>query len=116
MTKRSDEHNDREYEEVVAGWAGKMSETWERIFSQEVVGRVLADGGLEVRPRMVRVLARFTEEDYSVFDDSYRQVSRWARRHDNSAYLNYVPPSLKELEGELGLVYDWFKRVRGYSN
>lgn len=116
MKKRSDEYDDREYEEVVAGWAGKMSETWERIFSQDIVGQVLADGGLEVRPKMVRVLARFTEEDYLIFDDSYRRVSRWARRHDNSAYLNYVSPPLSELEKELGLVDEWFKRVRAYSN
>ena len=115
MAKRSDEYDDREYEDAVAGWAGKVSETWERIFSQEIVGKVLADGGLEVRPKMVRVLAQFTEEDYLSFDDSYGRVSRWARRHDKSAYLNYVPPQLSELERELGLVDDWFKRVRGYS-
>ena len=115
MAKRSDEYDDQEYEDAVAGWAGKMSETWERIFSQEIVGQVLADGGLEVRPKMVRVLARFTEEDYLSFDDSYGRVSRWARRHDKSAYLNYVPPQLSELEKELGLVDDWFKRVGSYS-
>ena len=67
MAKRSDGYDDQEYDDAVAGWAGKMSETWERIFSQEVVGQVLADGGLEVRPKMVGVLARFTEEDYLSF-------------------------------------------------
>ena len=37
------------YEKEVANWAGELSETWERIFSQEIVGQILADGGLEVR-------------------------------------------------------------------
>ena len=41
----------------MVGWAGKLSETWERIFSQEAVGQVLADGKLEVHPKMVRTEA-----------------------------------------------------------
>ena len=115
LDKQSAEFDDRQYEDAVAGWAGKLSETWERIFSQEVVGQVLADGGLEVRPKMVRVLARFTNDDYLEFDGSYSRVSKWARRHDKSALVNYVAPSLIELENELELVDQWFKRVRRYK-
>ena len=51
------------YENAVGGWSGNLSETWERIFSQEIVGPVLGEGGLEVRPMMVKILARFTETD-----------------------------------------------------
>lgn len=115
LRKRSSEFDDQQYEDAVAGWAGKLSETWERIFSQEVVGQVMADGGLEVRPMMVKVLAEFTNEDYIQFNDSYGRVSRWTRRHDKSAHLNYVAPELNELEEELDLVDQWFKRVRGYK-
>ena len=115
FNKQSEEFDDRQYEDAVAGWAGKLSETWERIFSQEVVGQVLADGGLEVRPKMVRVLARFSSEDHLEFDGSYGRASRWARRHDKSALVNYVPPNLTELEEELALVDRWFRRVRGYK-
>ena len=113
--KQSEEFDDRQYEDAVAGWAGKLSETWERIFSQEVVGQVLADGGLEVRPKMVRVLARFSSDDHLEFDGSYGRVSKWARRHDKCALVNYVPPTLTELEEELVLVDRWFRRVRGYK-
>ena len=116
LKKHFEEFDDRQYEDAAAGWAGKLSETWERIFSQEVVGQVLADGGLEVRPRMVRVLARFSNDDYQEFDGSYGRASRWARRHDKSALVNYVAPSPTELENELKLVDRWFKRVRGYKN
>ena len=116
LNKKSEEFDDRQYEDAVAGWAGKLSETWERIFSQEVVGQVLADGGLEVRPKMVRVLARFSSDDYLEFDGSYSRASRWARRHDKSALVNYVAPSLTDLENELELVDQWFKRVRRYQN
>lgn len=115
LRKRSSVFDDQQYEDAVAGWAGKLSETWERIFSQEVVGQVMADGGLEVRPMMVKVLAEFTNEDYIQFNDSYGRVSRWTRRHDKSAHLNYVAPELNELEEELDLVDQWFKRVRGYK-
>ena len=115
LGKQSPQFDDQQYEDAVAGWAGKLSETWERIFSQEVVGPIMADGGLEVRPRMVKVLAEFTNEDYVQFDDSYGRVSRWTRRHDKSAHLNYVAPELNELEEELDSVAQWFTRVRGYK-
>ena len=115
LGKSSPDFDDQQYEDAVAAWAGKLSETWERIFSQEVVGPILADGGLEVRPMMVKVLGEFTNEDYIQFNDSYGRVSRWTKRHDKSAHLNYVAPELTELEEELGLVDQWFKRVRSYK-
>ena len=104
------------YEEAVAVWAGNLSETWERIFSQEIVGTVLSEGGLEVRPMMVKVLARFSDADHKEFEASYSRVSRWAKRHDKSALVNYVAPEVGDLEAELELVNSWFKRVRGYKN
>lgn len=115
LRKQASGFDDQQYEDAVAGWAGKLSETWERIFSQEVVGPIMADGGLEVRPMMVKVLAEFTNEDYIQFNDSYGRVSRWTRRHDKSAHLNYVAPELDELEAELDLVDKWFRRVRRYK-
>jgi hypothetical protein len=104
------------YEKEVGSLAGGLSQTWERIFSQEIVGQVLAEGGLEVRPMMVRVLARFSDDDYTEFDASYSRVSQWAKRHDQSALRNYVPPEVDDLEQELKLVDSWFKRVKGYKN
>jgi energy-coupling factor transporter ATP-binding protein EcfA2 len=106
---------EKEYEDAVAVWAGDLSETWERIFSQEIVGQVLAEGGLEVRPMMVKILARFTEQDHREFDASYGRVSQWAKRHDKSTMVNYVPPDVAILEEELDLVDAWFKRVKGYK-
>ena len=103
------------YEDAVAVWAGNLSETWERIFSQEIVGSVLAEGGLEVRPMMVKVLARFSDNDQKEFEVSYSRVSQWAKRHDKSALVNYVAPEVSDLEEELKLVDSWFKRVRGYK-
>ncbi|MDE0211702.1 MAG: AAA family ATPase, partial [Boseongicola sp.] len=116
MKRDSRNWDDTEYENNVAVWAGNLSETWERIFSQEIVGPVLAEGGLEVRPMMVKVLARFTEEDHREFERSYSRVSQWAKRHDKSAMVNYVAPDASELEGELERVNVWFKRVKGYRN
>jgi energy-coupling factor transporter ATP-binding protein EcfA2/antitoxin component HigA of HigAB toxin-antitoxin module len=106
---------ENQYEEAVAVWAGNLSETWERIFSQEVVGPVLAEGGLEVRPMMVKVIARFSDEDHREFDASYSRTSQWAKRHDKSAAVNYVAPDVDKLDEELRLVESWFKRVKGYK-
>lgn len=107
--------DEKQYEEAVAVWSGKLSETWERIFSQEIVGPVLAEGGLEVRPKMVKVIARFSDTDHGEFDASYSRVSQWAKRHDKSGMVNYVPPEVDQLEQELGLVDAWLKRVKGYK-
>ena len=103
------------YEDAVAVWAGNLSETWERIFSQEIVGPILAAGGLTVHPRMVKVMARFSDVDHAEFEASYSRVSRWAKRHDKSALLNYVAPDVADLKTELGNVDTWFKRVKRYK-
>ena len=103
------------YEDTVAVWAGDLSETWERIFSQEIVGQILADGGLEIRPKMVKIMARFSDNDYAEFDGSYRRVTPWARRHDKSALVNYVAPAVADLETELDDVDRWFRRVKKYK-
>ena len=104
------------YEREVGIWAGNLSETWERIVSQELVGLVLGEGGLEVRPTMLKVLARFTDADDREYQASYRRASEWAKRHDKSALVNYVPPEPATLEEELGRVDQWFNRVKAYKN
>lgn len=114
IKKESTAWEEKQYEDAVAVWAGNLSETWERIFSQEIVGPVLAEGGLEVRPMMVKVLARFSVDDHHEFEGSYGRASQWARRHDKSAVVNYVAPDIEKLEEELRLVVGWFKRVKGY--
>ena len=103
------------YEDAVAVWAGNLSETWERIFSQEIVWPILAEGGLEVRSMMVKVMARFSAADRNQFEASYSRVSQWTKRHDKSALVNYVVPDVAVLETELENVETWFKRVKGYK-
>ncbi len=115
IKKESSAWEEEQYEDAVAVWAGNLSETWERIFSQEIVGPVLAEGGLEVRPMMVKVLARFSDDDHHEFEGSYGRASQWARRHDKSAAVNYVAPDIDKIEEELRLVDSWFKRVKGYK-
>jgi energy-coupling factor transporter ATP-binding protein EcfA2 len=107
--------DEKQYDDAVAVWAGNLSETWERIFSQEIVGPVLAEGGIEVRPMMVKVLARFSDEDHREFEGSYGRTSQWAKRHDKSVAVNYVAPDIDKLDEELRLVENWFKRVKGYK-
>ena len=111
-----DTWDEERYEKEVATWAGNLSETWERIFSQEIVGPVLAEGGLEVRPKMVKVLTQFSDDDEQEFQASYSRVSQWAKRHDKSVKVNYVAPEVSELDSELSSVDAWFKRVKGYKN
>ena len=116
LKKDRNDWDEATYETEVATWAGNLSETWERIFNQELVGQVLAEGGLEVRPNMVKILVRFTDSDGREFQASFSRVSQCAKRHDKSGMVNYVAPEIKTLEEELKLVDEWFKRVKAYKN
>ena len=108
--------DDTTYEREVADWAGRLSETWERIISMDIVDRLVDKGKSEVRPQMFRVLAKVTEDDNGEFQSSYSRCSEWARRHDKSLARNYVTPKVDELEKELALVQAWHDRVRKYDN
>jgi hypothetical protein len=103
------------YEKEIGYWAGSLSETWERIISQEIVGNILSEGGLEVRPMKLKTLVLFTEADDREFQGSYKRVSQWVKRHDKSSMVNYVAPGINELEEELKQVEAWFGRVKKYS-
>ncbi len=104
------------FEKETADWAGKLSETWERMLSYELIGRVVDRTTLEVRPKMLKLLARVTEDDEKEFQESYGRISRWARRHDKSLELNYVAPTTDEMAAELALVRGWFYRIRKYAS
>jgi hypothetical protein len=104
-----------EYEKETAEWAGKLSETWERIINMEIVNEVVDRGTSEVRPKMFRLLVRITEEDDREFQTSYSRCSLWARRHDKSPEINYVPPEISDMTNELSLVRAWFDRIRKYA-
>jgi len=103
-----------DYERVSADWAGKLSETLERIISLEIVSYVVDRARGEVRPKMVRLLARVTEEDDREYQDVYGQCSQWARRHDKNPEVNYVPPALEEMQTALARVQGLFDRVKKY--
>ena len=115
LKKESPDWEQDRYETEVAVWSGNLSETWERIFSQEIVGPIVSEGGLEVRPAMVRGLVQFSAEDNREFQASYGRISEWAKRHDKSGKVNYVAPEVIKLESELNLVIDWYERVRRYK-
>ncbi|MGZ0213314.1 MAG: AAA family ATPase [Actinomycetales bacterium] len=96
-------------------WAGMLSETWERVVRNDIVGKVVERGTTEVRPKMIKLLARITVEDNTDFQSGYSQVSKWAPRHDKSEEVNFVVPSIGELEAELKRLEDWHKRIVGYA-
>ena len=102
------------YEKESADWAGKLSETWERIIHVEVVNEVVDRGSFEVRQKKFRLFARITDSDDKQFQESYSRCSQWARRHDKAEEVNYVAPDVSDLEKELELVKDWYERVRKY--
>lgn len=102
------------YGKECADWAGRLRETWERIINLEIVNQLVDRATLEVRPAKFRLLACITEDDDREFQASYKRCSTWARGHDKSPEVNFVPPEVDELEEELKRVQTWFARVRKY--
>lgn len=104
-----------DYDNRVQLWAGKLSETWERVVRNDIVGKVVDRGTTEVRPKMIKLLAQITPNDNADFQSGYSQVSKWAPRHDKSEEVNFVAPTPDEMETELNRVEAWYKRINGYA-
>lgn len=116
IKKSSNDWDTETYENEVKAWAGSLSETWERIISQEIAGQLVKPGTLEVQVRMMKVVREITAEDETEFQASYSRCSKWAPRHDNHAELNYVAPEVEDLQKEIDLVDNWLKRIKKYRN
>ena len=99
-----------------ADWAGKLSETWERIIRATITSPIFDPGTQHVSPNRFRLLVDITTEDNREFQESYTRISRWARRHDKSPEVNYVPPGIDDMREELRAVRAWFDRIRKYGN
>lgn len=115
IKKRRDSLSADEYEKLTSEWAGRLSETWERLIRSEVIYRIVDRSTTEVRPKLVRILAQITEDDYQDFDASYSVVSTWTRRHDKSEEFSYVAPEPEEMEYELNHLAKWYTRIKGYA-
>jgi hypothetical protein len=101
------------YEERTASWAGRLSETWERLV-HEVVGQVVDRGTQEVKPRMFKMLARISDDDDRIYQAGYAKCSRWTRRHDKSVEVNYVAPTPDEMAEAIREAREFYERVRSY--
>jgi Uncharacterized protein conserved in bacteria len=104
-----------DYERRTSDWAGRLSETWERLIRTEVIYRVVDRSTTEVRPMLVRILAKITEDDYRDFDAGYSAASKWARRHDKSEEVSYVVPEFDEMRVELDRIKEWHRRIKKYA-
>ncbi|CAL8979504.1 hypothetical protein CELL_03205 [Cellulomonas sp. T2.31MG-18] len=107
--------DDDQYEARVSDIGGKLSETWERAVTSEIVNRVYDRGTNQVRPQMVRMLAKITPEDNKEYQNGYGRTSKWALRHDKSEEVNYVAPEPDELQAECALLKAWYKRIKSYQ-
>jgi energy-coupling factor transporter ATP-binding protein EcfA2 len=112
--ERADWDADR-YEEECAVWAGKLSETWERILHLDIAQTIYDPATSQVQPKMLRVIARVTEDDNREFQASYARISEWAQRHDKSPSRNYVAPEPEALAAELEVIRGFSKRIKSYQ-
>lgn len=80
IKKSSNDWDTETYENEVKAWAGSLSETWERIISQEIAGQLVKPGTLEVQVRMMKSSVRLLRKTKPSF------------RHRTHAAQNGPPP------------------------
>jgi hypothetical protein blinB_18840 len=105
-----------EYEKLTSEWAGLLSETWERLIRSDIIYKIVDRSTAEVRPKLVRILAKIDDTDFRNFNKGYSTASTWARRHDKSEEVSYVAPEPEEMAQELKRLSNWHKKVNNYSN
>lgn len=114
-SERSDLTDDQ-YAERMGSLAGRLSETLERAIHIHIVNELVDRGTNEVRPTMLKILPKFTQEDHDEFQAAYAKTSSWAARHDNAPEENYVPPTIDDVEKELVWLRGWHGRLKRYRN
>lgn len=107
--------SDDDYTERTAQIAGRLSETLERAVNLHIVNELVDRGTNEVRPTMLKILPKFTQDDHDEFQLTYAKTSSWAARHDNAPEENYVPPTVDELFGEVAWLKAWHARIKQYT-
>lgn len=113
MRRESGNWDNDTYWAQIERWAGRMSQILELIVIQEIVDRLVDEGGQEVRTKMLKILPRFTKEDEDMYNASYGRVSGWLVRHEQ---VTPEVPDMSDLEEELKRVREWWKRIRSYQN
>lgn len=115
LKKQQANMSPEEYEHDVQLWAGHLSQTWERLVRNDIVGLVVDRGTNQVHPKMVRLLARITDDDNVDFQSGYDQATKWLPRHDRAEEENQVVPTTDQLQTELDRIEAWQKRVASYA-
>lgn len=64
-----------QYEREASGFADRLSQTWERLVSQEVAGRIFDRGSMEVKITMMKIAASITSDDNKALQESYHRCS-----------------------------------------
>ncbi len=107
---------DDDYTDRTAQIAGRLSEALERAMNLLIVNELVDRGTNEVKPRMLKILPKFTQADHDEFQAAYAKTSSWAARHDNAPEENYVAPTVDELCDEVAWLKVWHARVKRYAS
>ena len=105
-----------EQEREFVDWAGKLSETLERILRVDLVGTVVNSETTEVQPNMLRIFRGFSEKLEEEYQTLYHLVSYWARRHDVAPERGPMTPELADLQEALSRARKWRKDVKKLQN
>ena len=102
------------YSSEIRNWYQDLRLTWERAVEEVVAGPVVARGKLEIQPRGLQTIARFTDQDNEIFQAAFTRCGDRGS-HDRSPELNRPVPPVEELEEDLETLRVWYDRVRKYG-
>jgi len=115
LNKERGELTADEFSARAGDWAGRLSQTWERAVSVDIVNQLMDRGTNEVSPKMLKILPKFSQHDHDEFQNGFHRVSGWATRHDSAPEQNDATPDVSDLEAELTRFKDWYSRIKTYK-
>lgn len=105
-----------QFKERTSNIAGKLSMTWERAIAEYLAFPIISPGDMEIRPRMMKIYPKFSDEDLEEFESGYAFSSLYAQRHDNVPQKNVSLPEPKMIVEECERLLRWIDRVRRYKS
>ena len=99
------------YLDGLAAWAGKFSVLLEEMIKFDLVGQIVDQDSMEVHPKMLRLFARFSNEEYQEFQDIYSEATEKLERHAKDPKIYDGPVKPEDLATILQRARKWRRKI-----
>lgn len=95
----------------LAVWAGGFSVLLEEMIKVDLVGRVVDQDSMEVHPRMLRLFAKFSNEEHQEFQWLYSEATEKLERHAKDPRTHGGPVKPDDLAEILRRARKWRQKI-----